>query len=293
MDYKKAILQAITYIEENLPGHAQADLTPHKVAQQAGFSEYHFHRIFAGMLGESVSEYIRKRRLSEAAVKLCRSQKPIMEISLESGYESQEAFTRAFAKMHGLSPGQLRQSGRDTLFSYKRPATDELLQHLIQEGTTMKPQIVERGQELCIGLADSFKPNSFREINRLWNTFLGRTAEIKNVNGSHSLGVCTIKHPSVKIKEGNSFVYMAALPVNSTKAIPEGMVSFTIPAGRYAVFTHKGKLTDLQHTVDYIWGTWIPRGEYECLDGADFELYDERFDGDNLTGEIDIYVPIK
>ena len=70
------------------------------------------------------------------------------------------------------------------------------------------------------------------------------------------------------------------------------MVTCEIPASRYAVFTHRGLLINLPHTIKYIWGTWVTKGEYQHKNAPDFELYDERFDPHSESSEFDIYVPI-
>ncbi|HEY9713937.1 MAG TPA: AraC family transcriptional regulator, partial [Chroococcales cyanobacterium] len=106
MDYKSKILAAVDYIEDNF---SDADLLEN-VSAHVGLSAYHFHRVFAGMLGESVMEYARKRRLSEAAVQLQGSTRPIIEIAMDSRFDSQESFTRAFKKMFGITPGAYRKS---------------------------------------------------------------------------------------------------------------------------------------------------------------------------------------
>jgi AraC family transcriptional regulator len=92
---------------------------------------------------------------------------------------------------------------------------------------------------------------------------------------------------------GDEFVYVAALPVSQVSDVPEGMVVCNIPKATYALFTHKGAIADIRLTVEYIWGTWVPKSGRELADSPDFELYDERFDPETGTGEVDIYVPVK
>lgn len=157
----------------------------------------------------------------------------------------------------------------------------------------MQPKIVERGPDLAVGLGGSFPHNSFSKISNLWTDFQRRMEEIGAVRSGYALGVCSATHPDIQVQPGDNFIYVAALPVTSADAIPDGMVKCEIPGGRYAVFTHKGPLSDLPHTINYIWGTWVPKGEYSRRDTPDFELYDERFDEKTLDGEFDIYIPIE
>ena len=287
-EYRLRIAKAVDFIEDRLDREVDAEM----VAEHIGFSPYHFHRVFSAVLGESVSGYIRKRRLSEAAECLRQRDVPLFELALRSGFESQEAFTRAFKKMFGVTPGRYRGLGSSATAVEKRRATMEMLVHL-QGGITMEPSIITRtAPELAVGLAGSFSPGDTELIGQLWERFVPRMGEVPDQKGTYSLGVCMGPHPDVELKPGTSFVYIAAVPVTNNAKVPEGMVSTTIPAGRYAVFTHRGAIAELPHTINYIWGTWLPQCGYERREGPDFELYDERFDAATVSGEIDIYLPI-
>lgn len=286
MDYTDEILAAITHIEENI----RQDVSLNQLSTRIGLSCYHFHRICSAVLGESLAEYIRKRRLSEAAQDLISTDKPIIEIALESHFDSQEAFSRAFKKMFGTSPGKYRSRGIRQI-PHKQRTNFEMMKHL-KDGITMEPKIVTRPQEYAIGLGNGFPYDSLWTIHDLWDEFLKRKHEIKNIIPSHALGICMIEHPKIQKNNDQTFVYMAAVPVSSIADIPEGMVSYEIPAARYAVFTHKGPLSELPHTMNYIWGTWVPKCEFIRKDAPDLELYDARFDCDSDNSEFDICVPI-
>lgn len=281
------VVKAIRFIEERL----DQPLDVKQVSGHIGFSEYYFHRMFLSVLGESVAEYVRKRRLSEAARRMLDKDEKLIEVALACGYDSQEAFTRAFKAMFGITPGVFRKRGRMSL--EKKPATLDMMMHLEEGGLTMQPEIVEHKEELVIGMGSSFAENPFWEINKLWDKFSQRENEILNLNGSYAIGVCMPKHDDLPVKEGDTFVYIAGRPVSSLEEVPEGMVAVRIPPRKYAKFTHKGQLTNLPHTVNYIWGTWLPKSEYKHAHIPDFELYDERFDVNTLSGEIDIFVPIE
>ena len=280
------IVNAIRFIEERL----DEPLDVKQVSGHIGFSEYYFHRMFLGLLGESVAEYVRKRRLSEAARRILAGDEKLIEIALSCGYDSQEAFTRAFKTMFGTTPGAFRKRG--FMLLEKKPATFDMMMHLEDGGLTMQPEIVEQAEELVSGMGSSFAENPFWQINKLWDDFNQRENEIPNLKGNYALGVCMPRHDDLPIKEGDTFVYIAGRPVTSLDKVPEGMVAVKIPARKYARFTHKGPLTNLPHTVNYIWGTWLPKSEYKHANSPDFELYDERFDVKSLSGEIDIFVPI-
>jgi AraC family transcriptional regulator len=286
-DYLPAVQSAIKFIE----AHLNEEISIQEVASQSGFSQYHFHRIFNAVVGESGKDYIRSRRLAIAADELLQSDTSVLELALRSGFESQEAFTRAFKKMFRTTPGAYRKNGQPVSAIRKPEATSELLLH-IQGGITMQPTIVTRPGEAAIGMGDSFIQGQSVEISELWMRFVPRMHEIKH-RRSYDLGLCMSVHPQIQMKAGDKFVYVAAVPVEKVDEIPEGMVLCEIPEATYARFTHKGPILDIKHTVEYIWGTWVPQSGYELRDTPDFELYDERFDPKTGTGEVDIYVPIK
>nr|WP_216671493.1 AraC family transcriptional regulator [Saccharibacillus qingshengii] len=105
VSYHPAVQHTIDYIERNL----EQELTGEDIAAQAGFSFYHFHRIFLKEIGMTMSEYIRARRLAGAASALLHTDERVLELAFRFGFESQEAFGRAFKKIYGLPPARYRR----------------------------------------------------------------------------------------------------------------------------------------------------------------------------------------
>lgn len=103
-EYKDLIKGAVTYIEE----HLDEELTTERVASYSAISMYHFHRIFQSHLGMSVTDYIRKRRLTHAAQALVMTDRAVLDIAVQYGFSSQEAFTRSFKRMFHLPPKRYR-----------------------------------------------------------------------------------------------------------------------------------------------------------------------------------------
>ncbi|WP_374016892.1 helix-turn-helix domain-containing protein [Paenibacillus thiaminolyticus] len=97
---RSIIESAVQYIETHLKEPLHAD----EVARHVHISYYHFHRLFHAMTGETIGDYIRKRRLTEASLELMGTRRPILDIAVDYQFESHEAFTRAFKKVFGLSP---------------------------------------------------------------------------------------------------------------------------------------------------------------------------------------------
>jgi AraC family transcriptional regulator len=103
-EYYQRLTYAINFVEDNLDN--KISLT--SVSENAFSSLSHFHRIFYFMTGLTIKEYIRHRRLSNAAIKLVTTKKPVLAIALESQFESPESFNKSFKKLFGLSPKEFR-----------------------------------------------------------------------------------------------------------------------------------------------------------------------------------------
>lgn len=105
MNHYPSIQQAIRYIED----HLEEELPLDEVAAAAGFSMFHFHRLFQQHTGITAADYIRARRLADAASQLLYTEERLLDIALSCRFDSQEAFTRAFKKNYGLPPGRYRK----------------------------------------------------------------------------------------------------------------------------------------------------------------------------------------
>ena len=103
----KNVMAAIDYIESHL--HEKMDLET--VAGAVHYSKYHLHRMFTGTVGLTIQTYVQRRQLTEAAKLLVLSHRPILEIALIAGYESQQSFTDIFKAIYKKSPNQYRAEG--------------------------------------------------------------------------------------------------------------------------------------------------------------------------------------
>ena len=101
----KNVMEAIDYIESHL--HEKLDLET--VAGAVHYSKYHLHRMFTSTVGLTIHDYVQRRQLTEAAKLLVLSDRPILEIALSAGYESQQSFTDIFKAMYKKSPNRYRE----------------------------------------------------------------------------------------------------------------------------------------------------------------------------------------
>ena len=152
----------------------------------------------------------------------------------------------------------------------------------------MKPKIVERPAMHLVGVRDLFTPATIPQIPALWGKFVPRIHEIQGTSCHATYGVC-----QDAANGPGTFAYTAAVEVGAPGAAPAGMVAFTLPAGTWAVFTHKGHITKISETFDAISKTWLAAAKLERAANVDLEVYDDRWDPKTGTGDVDIYVSVK
>lgn len=169
MDYIDRVGFALHYIEE----HLSEELALEDIAFQAHSSLFWFHRVFASLLGDSLGEYLRKRRLNRAAEELVTSKQRIIEIAFKYGFSSHEAFTRAFSRYFGITPSQYRKSGLVAL--RRNPVSVELLrrERKIEGGIMSAESIDNRGIriiELPACKMATSKGHNLGEFDEWWST---------------------------------------------------------------------------------------------------------------------------
>lgn len=291
MNYQKALEQAIVYIEN----HLNEDIKVEDVSHVAGYSYFHFNRQFNAILGESVGNYIKKRRLANAACKLLYTDDKIIDIAIENQFESAEAFSRAFKAAYKMSPQNYRKRRIHTFMSTKKCLDNNLLKHLLNH-VTVHPKIIELSEIKVIGLREKTELKN-ENIKKLWEKFyIFQNKVFHQYPNSRKFGIYELYNQNIHftVNENMVFSQILGIEVTSFDNIPYNFVAKTISGGRYAVFTHRGSLKTLPQTVDYIWGTWMLSTKEEMDNRETFEIYDRRFLGyDNPNSEIDLCIAIR
>jgi AraC family transcriptional regulator len=284
------IKKAIAFIEDHLHEPFAADAP----ARAAGMSAYHFNRQFTALTGISPGKYIRRRRLGRAARALRERRATVMDIALEAGFDSHEAFTRAFRHMFGVSPRTFRDS--DTPYAHLlQPEMDAaMLAYLADDRVSLSPVIRHWPGERVAGPGGDYDIGTDpMVINRLWQAMFDRQHELRQApEPAYAVGVSRMQRAPNGMQDGR-LNYTAALPVADDTPVPDDMQVIVLPAGQYAVFTHHGDLADFGNTVRHIWGTALPKSGYTPAGDFDFELYDDRFDPVTLQGAIEIWIPLQ
>ena len=275
------IERALDYVESQLFG----DLSLAALAARAGWSPWHFHRLFVALAGLTPAEYVRRRRFTEICRRVGSGDEPLVAVALDCGFESQASFTRAFTRQIGVAPGRYRKE-RSIAPAHAFPRLDVATLLARLERKHMEPRIERKDAIHAVGLAGRFAPFDPR-IPELWSRFVTRLEEIDHRRGAHTLGIC-IDDPS-----GDAITYVAAVEVERIDAVPAGMIALTLPARCYAVWTHRGPIARFGDTMKQVFGRWLPDSKLEHAAAPDFEYYDERFDPVGGGGEVDIYVPIE
>jgi len=278
------IFSSIDFIERNI--FEPVDI--HDIAQASNYSTWHFCRIFRSMVGDSPREYLRKRRLTIAAERLARGESSILNIALDCQYESHASFTRSFKQLFNMTPEQYREKADPFRLLYKDQFSPRMLHHL-QKRLDMEPEIVTRRETKVVGVARQYHEEDL-DIETLWTAFRPDVFQISNRVGDDAFG---IYEEYEECEEGIGFSYICSVEVTDFDHVPEGMISRTIPRHLYAVFRHQGPLSYLPETLKYIWGSWLPKSDYEYQETPDFELYAPGTRSDDPDKVLFLYIPVR
>ncbi|KQV66402.1 AraC family transcriptional regulator [Rhizobium sp. Root1220] len=275
-----AIGRAVWFIES----HFGDDISLEEISDVAGLSRYHLSRVFGLVTGHSISSYIRARRLSGAALALVGSPN-ILEVALDAGYGSHEAFTRAFRDQFGVTPDAVRKQGHTRNLVLLEPIRMDPARLTELE----PPRFEALPPMLFAGLQEIYPYGGNAAIPSLWQKFNAYDGSIPRQSGNAAYGICT-HIPG----EAEKFRYMAAVVVSDVSDLLDGFATLKIAGQRYAVFAHRGHVSGIPATMHQIFGTWLPGSGIEFADMPDmFERYDERFDPYTGMGLTEIWIPIK
>lgn len=292
MNYREEIEKSIEFIEN----HIKEDITVVEIASHAGYSLYHFCRVFSLCKGVSVMEYVRDRRLSLAATELFNGRK-IIDIALDYGFETPSGFAKAFRKACGYSPTQYMM--RMAQYADTK-TTFEIGGYIMNPVIVKKPAFKVAGYGIKTNISGA---TYTRDIASYWSNYDGENLESKmykilNPPKHGEVGLC------VPLSEDGNVIYLLGVIVDDFSKVEEDMLTAEIPEAEYAVFTtnpvdtindeEQNKFAEIiAGTWKYIFEDWFKDSEYIYDEGKmDFEFYDERCHHRKDT-VMDIYVPIK
>ncbi len=281
-----AFTALLAWIEQRL----DQPLTLEEIARQAALSPYHFSRLFTARMGRSVMAHVRGRRLVRGARRLCDDPDlKLVELAFDCGFESQEAFTRAFKRVFGVSPGRFRTGFAVEPIEGQYPMNAPAVSIA---PVVRLPELVTLPALRVAGPARRFDEASKSEIPQLWSALVGALPFQGQTPSWATYGVVS----SVDKADG-SFQYLAGVGVEPDCVPPPGFSTMEIPAATYAVFriTLDGSALppQVKQAMATVWGELIPGSGLTVADGPDFELYDGRFDPRKAGAVIDFHVPVE
>jgi len=272
------VQKALWYVES----HFGRPLSLDEIAEAGGVSRHHLVRAFGAVTGRSVMRYVRGRRLTVAAQALADGAPDILSVALDAGYDSHEAFTRAFRDQFGQTPEQVRSGACLDQLNLVEPL------RMTQTLTDISPPRFETGKPMLIaGLTERYNQETTAGIPAQWQRFQPWLGQIPGQVGDVAYGVCYNGDG-----EGN-IGYMSGVEVSDFGDLPPELSKVRLPAQTYAVFTHKGHVGDVHHTWTTIWNRWFPDSGKQHADAPDFERYGPEFDPRTGLGGFEIWVPIK
>lgn len=259
-DHRERLNRALIYIQEN----AGARLSLEALAEIACFSPFHFHRIFAAYVGETLNSYIRRTRLENAAVKLVFSKEPVTSIAMSAGYETPAAFAKAFRMHFGKSPTEFKAAKK-----FEAPVRLLDLNSAIKEEITMKPEIRDLPEQKVLFVRKTGRYD--KAAAEAWGVLMKFTYSRGLMNyASAGIGIC---HDDPAITPEEKIRYDACIALKKDVE-PEGEVGVQkIAGGRYAVFLHKGPFDKLAQTYNAIFSGWLPESKVKLRNVPCFEIY--------------------
>jgi len=281
MEWLDSMNKAVEYLEANITEKIDIE----KVAQIALSSTFHFQRMYHMITGVTIAEYIRRRRLTLAAQDIISGEK-IINVAYKYGYETPEAFSKAFRKMHGLSPSAAREHGANL------KAYPKLSFHISIKGDKdMDYKIVEKESFAVVGKQTKItmvNGENFEQVPKFWEDCMRDGSYQWICSKVGKLGVLGICKDFAK----DEFNYMIGVE-KIKETLPKGYISATIPAATWAVFESVGALPEaIQDLTKRIYTEWLPSTGYQHACAPELEVYPI---GDTSSADYrcEIWVPIK
>lgn len=279
MEWIERLNGAINYIEE----HLGEDIDLNEASKIACCSTYHFQRMFAYMADIPLSEYMRRRRMSLAAVDLQSGDNKVIDVALKYGYDSPTAFNRAFKNIHGIAPSQAKEKG--VVLKAFPPISFRIT---IKGDSEMNYRIEKKEAFRIVGVSSPLEKEiekNFEIVPTMWANAAssGMIAQLAMMMDSELKGLLGVS----SCNEAEDWKYYIA--VASTKSLPDGIEEYIIPSATWAIFTGEGTNQSIQGLEKRIVTEWLPTSGYEYGNAPDIEVY---LNPDSQNAKYEVWIPV-
>ena len=296
LSYRNSLNKAFHYIDENLNENLSLDI----ISQIACFSPFHFHRIFKALTGETLNEYIGRRRIEKSAIELIHKSTTIEEVSLKYGFNDISTFSRAFKRFYKMNPTQFRKQN-----PYKYNRIRQYKSKNRQEYPDIKKYI-----RTINNLKNWIKMNASIEIKRVPKMELAYVSNIGDANMSASYSklinwatskglmtddakLLTIYHNSFKITSEDKVRMSVCLLLKQPQQTSGEIGLTSIEETKCIVSKFEISLDDFEKSWTGLF-VWMNENGYERSDQDPFEIYHNNFNKHpEKKAIVDFYIPIK
>ncbi|MFD7711963.1 GyrI-like domain-containing protein [Streptomyces sp. NPDC059785] len=278
--------QAMDHIEE----HLDKPVGVRDLARITMTSDYHFRRLFSALAGMPLSEYVRRRRLTVAAADVVAGERTLLEIAFSYGYNSGEAFARAFRDVHGVGPGEARRHGA-VLDSQPRMS----FKLIVEGSSSMRYRIVDKPEFRVVGrkarvplVHEGVNPAIAEFIRGIGAETVERMAALSDQEPAGIVAVSDRLDPSRA--EGTELDYYHGVVTGAP--VPPDMDVLPVPAGSWAVFRSSGPFPQaLQYLWRDVFTQWFPSNPYQSRPGPEILRVEVAQDGERADAEL--WIPVE
>ncbi|MBV8683727.1 MAG: AraC family transcriptional regulator [Caulobacteraceae bacterium] len=270
--------RALWVIDRNL----SRPLSLAEIADACGVSRHHLAHAFGEAVGMTVMEYVRARRLSDAAGALAAGAQNILDVAIVGGYGSHEAFSRAFRTRFGATPEEVRRSGTTA-------GLDLIAPREIEEPIRIRlgpPRFQDADEILALGLRERRSFGDLRAIADQWRRFGPEVGAIRNKADPIPIGVL------MQSDDEGAFDYACAVEVTDFSDAPADLARLRVSAQRYVVFHHAGHVSGLGATYRAILEDLLPEAGLTLAEGPSLERHRPAFDPRTGEGGVDVWLPL-